>query len=58
MGFLSSLVKTAVNVALTPVAVVADIVTLGEAEATATQAKKIVKNTEKAFDKLSEGKLL
>lgn len=46
---LGSLFKAVVNTALLPVAVVADIVTLGEAEATAEQLEAIADNLDDAL---------
>ena len=52
MGFLKSLISTAVDVALVPVAVVEDVLTLGEHEATADRLQSAAKNTSNAVSEL------
>jgi hypothetical protein len=53
MGFLGGLVKAAVNIVTLPVAIVADVVTLGGAETTGETMENIGANLEEAGDGLT-----
>jgi len=53
MGFLGGLLKSATDVVMTPLAVVADIATLGEAGATEKVMQKLGEDLEEAGDGLT-----
>ena len=63
MGFLTQLTKTVLDVVVTPVAIVADVVTLGGALSdkdepyTATQLKKTLKDAQDIPDSIDDGLL-
>lgn len=63
MGLLTQLTKTVLDVVVTPVAIVADVVTMGGELSdrtepyTATQAKKILKDAQDIPDSIDNGLL-
>ena len=50
MGIFKSLIKTAVDVVTLPIDVAADVLTLGEAEATKNKGKKLVNDVDEIID--------
>jgi hypothetical protein len=60
MGFLSNIVGATIKTALTPIAVVKDVVNVAtgeEATATKELIESVVEDTSDAFDDLTEGEL-
>jgi hypothetical protein len=52
MGFLKSLINTAVDLSLVPLAVTQDVLTLGEHNATAERLASAAQNTSNAVNEL------